>query len=101
MASEVHLSALFVYPIPDFHEADAIIDQLSRNTSSNGHIPGVEVHMASLDSFYAKGPQSSEVLSQTDTSHNLSKLLSVWISKQHQGIKVGRIGLDGTALRSH
>ena len=78
MAFKIHLSRLFIDPIPNFHEMYGIIDERSWHSSSDCNISCMKVHMATLDAFDAQSSKGSEILSKANAQHNLSKLCSVW-----------------------
>ena len=78
MTLKIHLSRILVDPIPDFHEMYRIINKRSWNTSSNGHISCVQVHVTTLDAFDAQGSQGGKILCKAYAQHYLGQFLSVW-----------------------
>ena len=65
VALDVVLGRLNIDSVSHLHEFNDLRDQVMRDSSLDGYVSSMQVHVTTLDTFHAKGTERSQVLCQT------------------------------------
>lgn len=88
MSLEVGLSSVYIHFTTRFHKASSFFYQMGRNTSCYSNISSMEIHVSFLNTFNSKSTKSTKILTKTNSSNNLWKLLGIGIVKKLQTVLI-------------
>jgi len=74
VALDVVLGSFNIDSVSHLHEFNDLRDQVLGDSSLDGYVSSMQVHVTTLDTFHAKGTKGSQVLCQTNCHHNMSEL---------------------------